>query len=194
MKKRNFLLSTMLSTLLLTASLSGQQQMECKHGKCFINLSKFTPSKHLSATVHHFKRIKIASLTPEKNLEPKTIKMATATTTNNQNESDIIAFDHSTYVMQKNEQLEQIDDNGVETIVFSPSKYIMTQAEIKQYYKQLSVNEEELTVHMAIADKENKKIGDKIIEKTTLPISDYYCENQKKAVYNQELKTYQCTI
>ncbi|MBU1668322.1 hypothetical protein KKC13_07860 [bacterium] len=197
MKKRDFLLSAMLSTLLLTANLSAQQ-IECKNGKCFINLSKLAPTKNPPATVQNFKMKKIASSTPEQSIEPKTIEVTVAATTiqeqaSNENQLEVIAFDHSTYVMQENEQLELINDE-LETIVFAPSKYIMTKAEIEQYYEQLNVNEEEINVHIAIADEENEKIEDKIIEKTILPTSEYYCENQKKAVYNQELKTYQCTI
>jgi len=190
MKKSNFLLSAMLSTLLLTANLSAQH-LECKDGKCFIKMNKFTSGKNLPVTIQHFKMKKMVALTPQPNIEPKTrtpqpnIEPKTRTPqpniepktsemvatapiiiqeqANDENKLEIIAFDHSTYVKQQDEKLEPINDE-VETIVLDPSKYIMTQAE-----KELR-------------------------EKTTLPSSDYYCKNQKKAVYNQELKTYQCAI
>lgn len=190
MKKKDLLFSAMLSTLLLTANLSAQQ-IECKNGKCFINLNKIAPTKNTPVKVQSFKVKKTSLFTTKKNIEPKTVEVATATTitqekVSQKNKLEIIAFDHSTYVMQENEQLELIDGD-IETIVFSPSKYIMTQTEIEQYEKKINTE-------ITIVDEGNKKIEDKIIEKTNLPTSEYYCKNQKKAVYNQELKTYQCTI
>jgi len=181
MKKKDFLLSAVLSTLLLTSNLSAQS-IKCKNGKCFINLSRLTPTTNLP-TIHNFKIKKIASF-----------KMAPTATMQKQISKDIIAFDHSAYVMQKNEQVEIIAKDGRKTLVFSPSKYIMSKAEIKQYYKKNHTNEEALMVHTPIVANRNEKIEDKIIKKATLPTSEYYCRDQKKAVYSQELKAYQCTI
>lgn len=172
MKKKNLLLSAMLSTLLLTTNISAQQ-IECKDGKCFINLSKIASAKKSSTKVKNFKVRKVSPLTVAKQMGLKTIQPA-----GEPNNLEIIAFDHSTYVMQENEQLEL--DDGMDTIVLSPSKYIMSKSELEKYYH--------------ATEEERINIEDKIIEKSTLPVSEYYCNNDKKAVYNQELKTYQCII
>lgn len=169
MKKKNFLVSMILSTLLLTANVSAQK-MECKDGKCFISINKLTPTKNSSGKIKHFKMKKMIPFKVAKKMGLRTIQPATE-----KNRIEIIAFDHSAYIKQENEHLE-IVENEPETIVLSPGKYIMSQTEIEEYYG------------------EEINIEDKIMKKSTLPTSEYYCKNHKKAVYNKNLNAYQCTI
>jgi hypothetical protein len=73
------------------------------------------------------------------------------------------------------------DTEVIETIILAPEKYIMTVAEIEEY--------EASQIQLSIP---SENINNKIIEKTTLPTSEYFCEKNKKAVYHQETDSYEC--
>lgn len=161
MKKRDFLLSAMLSTLLLTANLSADH-IECKGGKCFINLSKLAPTK----TSH----VKIQKTVPFKLLKEE-------------HSVETIALNHEEFIMQENKKIIPHKNNELETIVFPPSSYVMNKEEREAYYSKVTPTAEESSIEKNI-----------IMEKMTLPTSAYYCENHQKAIYNEELKAYQCTI
>jgi len=74
------------------------------------------------------------------------------------------------------------NDNQSDIIALPHEKYIMTVAEVEEYES----NQIQLTMP-------DENINHKIIKKTTLPTSDYFCENNKKAVYHQETDSYECS-
>lgn len=70
--------------------------------------------------------------------------------------------------------------NVVETIVLPPEKYVMTPVEVEEYQM------ENLLVLPA------EELGKTIIEKTDLPDSDYFCEDNKKPKVDKRTDTYEC--
>ena len=162
--KTAILTSTLLSILFLTMNLSAGTSMTCKNGVCILDLSNLSSDSDK----------KIKEIKKEKNLftvikEKKNITI------------EMITLHKSKYIQQKNEKLEPVDDKQMETIILAPEKYIMTVAEIEEY--------ESSQIQLTMP---NKNIDNKIIEKTTLPTSDYFCENNKQAVYHQETDSYEC--
>ena len=162
--KTAILTSTLLSISFLTMNLSAGTNMTCKNGVCILDLSNLSSDSDK----------KIKEIKKEKNLftvikEKQSINI------------EMITLDKSKYIQQKNEKLEPLTDREMETIILAPEKYIMTVAEIEKYES----NQIQLTMP-------NKNIANKIIEKTTLPTSAYFCENNKKAVYHKETNSYEC--
>ena len=94
---------------------------------------------------------------------------------------EMIALDKSKYSKQSHEKLNPIKNSELETIILPPEKYVMTVAEIEEY----ELNQIQLILP-------NKNIGNKIIEKSTLPTSEYFCEKHKKAVYHKETNSFEC--
>ena len=170
-KKRNLLITSIVSTLLLTSTLSAQ--MHCKDGKCFIDLKKLSPAKSVASKVYAFKTLK----------KPLS------------SDIDTIVLDHSKYVMSDTEkELFESNEltiyNNEETIVLAHSKYIMTEEEKERYYdeeqrKTLELKKEEVIEPIILVEE-------KIIEKSTLPDSNFYCEIPKKAEYHPETNSYEC--
>ena len=122
MKKRNFLMTSIIYSLLLTSSISAQG-MTCKNGKCYINISKLSPSKNIASKVTLFKTIR------------KT------------NQVETIVFDHSKYIMSENEKINHILNHSImynaeDIIVLEDSKYIMTETEKENFFSH--INEIEL--------------------------------------------------
>jgi uncharacterized cupredoxin-like copper-binding protein len=136
--------------------------MTCKNGVCILDLSNLSLDKEK-------KEVK-----KEKNLF-SVIKEKKNTMI------EMITLKKSKYIKQKNEKLEPLNNRQMETIILAPEKYIMTVAEIEKYES----NQIQLSMP-------NKNIGNKIIEKSTLPTSEYFCENNKQAVYHQETDSYEC--
>ena len=162
--KTAILTSTLLSILFLTMNLSAGTSMTCKNGVCILDLS------NLSADSDK----KIKEIKKEKNLFTVIKEKRNITI-------EMITLHKSKYIQQKNEKLEPLNDRQMETIILSPEKYIMTVAEIEKY--------ESSQIQLTMP---NKNIDNKILEKTTLPTSDYFCENNKQAVYHQETDSYEC--
>ena len=96
MKKRKILINSILSTLLLTATLSAQS-MTCKDGKCFIDISKLSPSRSAESKVSTFKNLKnpYFSTRVQENIVYDSI-----------NTPSTIILDHSKYVMSDIEKEE----------------------------------------------------------------------------------------
>ncbi len=84
------------------------------------------------------------------------------------------------FVHQKRENLNAPIVNGVETIVLPPEEYVMGQVELEEYQM------ENLLILPA------EELGDTIIEKTELPDSDYFCEDNKKPKVDKLTDTYEC--
>jgi len=160
--KTAILTSTLLSISFLTINLSAGTNMTCKNGVCILDLSNLSLDKEK-------KEVK-----KEKNLF-SVIKEKKNTMI------EMITLKKSKYIKQKNEKLEPLNNRQMETIILAPEKYIMTVAEIEKYES----NQIQLSMP-------NKNIGNKIIEKSTLPTSEYFCENNKQAVYHQETDSYEC--
>ena len=160
--KTAILTSTILSITFLTMNLSAGTNMTCKNGVCILDLSNLSSDNEI-------KEVK-----KDKNLftiikEKKTLII------------EKITLNKSKYIKQKNEKLEPLNEKEMETIILAPEKYIMTVAEIEKY--------EANQIHLTMP---NKTIGHKIIDKSTLPTSEYFCENNKEAVYHQETDSYEC--
>ncbi len=162
---------SIVSTLLLTGILSAQ--MHCTEGKCFIDLKKLSPAKSIESKVHAFKTLK----------KPLSSDMET------------IVLDPSKYIMSEAEKeffnpSEPTLYNDKNTIVLAHSKYIMTEEEKERYYeeeylKALQLEKEAIIEPIILVEE-------KIIEKSTLPNSDFYCEIPKKAKYHPESDSYEC--
>jgi len=162
--KTAILTSTLLSLSLLTVSLSAGKNMVCKDGKCFIDLS------HLDDKVKEKRSRK--NLFTHRNIKMKR--------TLNQ-KIERITLDKSKYVKQHNENLEPLNKNEVETIVLAPEKYIMTANELEVY--------EAEHIQLTLPDRDVEK---KIIEKTKLPTSEYFCEKNQKLIYQQATNSFEC--
>jgi len=74
-----------------------------------------------------------------------------------------------------------LDTNEIETIVLPHEKYVMTEAELENY----ELNEIQLSLP-------NEDTENKILEKTMLPTSEYFCEKNKKAVYHKDTNSFEC--
>jgi hypothetical protein len=162
--KTAILTSTLLSLALLTVSLSAGKKMVCKDGKCFIDLSS------LDKTINNNKS--------KRNFFPHH-KIETKKSLNQQIEK--IAFDKSKYVKQDNETVEPLKATELQTIVLPPEKYIMTDKEIESY--------EAEHIELTLPDRDVEK---KIIEKTNLPTSEYFCERNQKLIYKQSTDSLEC--
>ncbi|CAA6817135.1 MAG: Unknown protein [uncultured Sulfurovum sp.] len=75
--------------------------------------------------------------------------------------------------------------DGVEMTVF-PS-YVMTEEEKMNYFENKEANKDLLRLTQSV-----EKIEDKILEKSDLPLSEYFCEKETKPLYNKELDSFQC--
>ena len=75
---------------------------------------------------------------------------------------------------------ELLTEPEIETIVFSHEKYVMTVEEIANY-------QAENLLMLPLNEIENT-----IINKTKLPVSEYFCENDMKPIYNNLSNTYEC--
>ena len=165
MKKRNFLITSIISSLLLTSSISAQS-MTCKNDKCYIDISKLSPSKNIASKVTLFKTIRES------------------------NQVETIVFDHSKYIMNENEKINHILNHSImynaeDIIVLEDSKYIMTETEKENFFSH--INETELEVIIPIIT-----IEDQISENIMLPNSELYCDNGKQATLHTDTNYYEC--
>jgi len=173
LSKKNFLISTLLSTVVLTNSLTAQG-LECSGGVCRINVKKFTPSKNMQKEIKQFKSFK---------QEHRFLK-----TSNNNNEElkveyqkknlvTIVNLESNKYVKQENEIVEPETEEEINTIILAPNKYVGTEEEIELYIQQ------------------QKELGIDLEEiELTLPMSLYYCKNNSEPIYDDKLELFQCLI
>ena len=161
--KTAILTSTLLSISFLTMNLSAGTSMTCKDGVCILDISNLSSDDKKNKEVKNKKKL----FSVVKDRKSRKVEM--------------ITLNKSKYIQQKNEKLEPMDNNKMETIILSPEKYVMTVAEVEKYEL------EHIQLRLP-----NKNIANKIIEKTTLPTSAYFCENNKKAVYDKETNSYEC--
>ena len=162
--KTAILTSTLLSLSLLTVSLSAGKNMLCKDGKCFIDLS------HLD---NKSNKIKI-----QKNLfNHSDIRLKR---TRNQ-KIEIIVLDKNKYLKQKNEIVQPLNKYEIETIILPPEKYIMSAVEVDKY--------EAEHIELTLPDEDTKS---KIIKKSKLPTSEYFCEKNQKLIYQRATDSFEC--
>ena len=173
LSKKNFLISTLLSSVILTNSLIAQG-LECSGGVCRINVKKFNPSKNMKKEIKHFKRLK---------------QKHRFLNTNNNGEEElkikyqdkhlvpIINLGSKTYVKQENEILQPETEEEINTIILAANKYVGTEEEIELYLQQqreLGIDLEEIEL--------------------TLPMSLFYCKNNTEPIYDDKLELFQCII
>ena len=178
MKKRNFLMTAMMSTLLLSSTISAHQ-MRCKDGKCFIDISKLSQPKNIKSKISTFKHL-------------NKLHFSTAIQSNTTEET--IILDHSKYIMDKNEKENYLIDNVAlynteDTIVLLHSKYVMSEAEKEEYYMNERLREADLEKEVIVP---TITVEDKIAEEITLPHSELYCDSSKQAKFYPESNEYEC--
>ena len=166
--KRNFLISTLLSTVILTNNVIAQG-LDCSNGQCHINVGNFTPSKNMPKKIEQFKKIK----REHRFIEDSDLKVAIPNI-----EIETIELNSEKYVRQMGEFIEPIREE-IDTIVLAPNKYvdIMSPEDLNRYNRQ-----------------QLEAGGDIELIKPSLPMSLYYCQNNTEPVYNEELHQFQCTI
>ena len=162
--KTTLLTSTLLSISLLTVSLSAGKNMVCKDGKCFIDLS------------HLDKKIEDTKVQKKNLFNHNDINLQ-----GKNNQIETMALDKNKYYKQNNEKLKPLSQSEMETIVLSPEKYIMSASEIEVY----EAEHIQLTLP-------NKDVENKIIEKSKLPTSEYFCEKNQKLIYQQATDSFEC--
>jgi hypothetical protein len=180
MKRTNFLITTIMSTLLLSSTISAQP-IACKGGKCFIDLSKLSQPKNINL------KSKIT-----KPLDKLQISAQLEETPND----NTIVLDHSKYIMSNYEKENHlltpilVQNTNEELIVFSHSKYVMTEQEKKEYFLKQRLEEAELEAKVTETDiSTDSEMSDGII----LPHSELYCDNEKQAKFHPESNEYECT-
>jgi len=117
--KRNIIISALLSLSILTSSTTANG-LNCSNGKCYIDVSKFAPSKNMPKKINTFKNL-------DKELD-NTLRVK------NDTELDVISV--KSYVKQENEVLTPLTEEEMNTIVPAPEKFVATQEEQDLYYEQ----------------------------------------------------------
>jgi len=178
MKRTNFLMTTIMSTLLLSSTISAQS-ITCKNGKCFIDISKLSQPKSADSKISTFKHLN---------------ELKFSTEVQNNTTEDTIVLDHSKYIMTDHEKENYLQNhvalyNAEDTIVFLHSKYIMTDSEKEEYYLNERLNEAELETEVMVP---SITVEDKIAEEIILPHSELYCDNEKQAKFYPDSNEYEC--
>jgi hypothetical protein len=171
--KRKNLISVFLSLSILTISTTADG-LNCSNGQCHIDVKSFSPSKNMPNKIHTFKNIE------KNNIISKKPKFLTDLDKSIQvkpedSEFDVLYLGHSKYIQQENEILEPLTEEEMNTIVPAPEKFVASPNEQKLYYEQ------------------QKEMGLELIE-PSLPMSLYYCMDNKEPVYDEESEQFNCII
>ena len=178
MKRTNFLMTTIISTLLLSSTISAHQ-IRCKDGKCFIDISKLSQPKSVEAKISTFKHLH---------------KLHFTTKAKNDASNNTIVLDHSKYIMNDYEKEDYLSNNiafynDEDTIVLLHSKYVMTDREKEKYYLNQRLKEADLEREVIVP---TISIEEKIAEEVILPHSELYCDSSKQAKFYPESNEYEC--
>jgi len=119
--KKNIIISTFLSLSILTSSITANG-LNCSNGKCYIDVTKFAPSKNMPKKINTFKNL-------DKELD-NTLRVK------NDTELDVLSLESDMYVKQDNEVLTPLTEEEMNTIVPAPEKFVATQEEQDLYYEQ----------------------------------------------------------
>ena len=167
---KKILIAGTLATLLVTTLVA---QENCVGGVCFVNLDNLKPTKV-------FQEKKEKSVVLQK---PRFIE----------HQSEVV----EQYLKEIDESIDMVIDGELIT-VFPPSAYVMTKQERVAYYKE----QKAIDLNRKMNDKENEelqkitkpieKIEDKILNKNSLPTSQYYCEDNTKPVYDKDSDLFEC--
>jgi hypothetical protein len=174
--KKKFLISALLSTIILTNS-GVAQGTECSGGNCQVNVKKFTPSKNMPKQTKSFKKFKqkhrfLFTTHQDKDLIDEDLKIDYQ-----RKQLDTFRLESNRYLKQDNEVLEPLTDEELNTIILAPNKYVGTEEEIELYLRQ------------------QREIGIDLEEiQLTLPMSLYYCKNDTEPIYDDKLEQFQCII
>lgn len=87
--------------------------------------------------------------------------------------------------------------DGETITVFPHSSYVMTEEEKLHYSEnevigQNEIFNEEANKDLLLVTGVLEKVEDKILEKIELPTSEYFCEKDRKPIYNDESGLFQC--
>jgi len=167
LNKRKFLISSLLSTLILTNT-SLAQEVNCGPSGCYVNLNKVSSSKKHFRTSNNFKKITHPRFL--QSIEHNELKV-----THKETYIERVNLATNKYKQQKGEYLEPESELEKNTIILAPHKYVMTHEEKEKYDEQQ--NETENTIL-----NENK------------PMSLYYCKNNSEPFYNYQIEKFQCVI
>jgi len=182
LSKRKFLVLKIASLLILTEGIASQE-LECANGSCHINVQRFNPSQCNASKPSHFKKKSDFRFMPkEENIDLKVTHEDRALKT--------VKLEEQKYIQQQGEYLEPLTEEEKNTIVLAPSKYIMSQSELERY------NEQQNQIARTKLYEE-RALDKRLIEeddKSQLPMSLFYCENNTKPIYNKELREFQCVI
>ena len=171
-----------MSLLILTEGISSQE-LKCANGTCQIDVKKFNPSRCNTSKPSSFKKKNNFRFMP--NEEDLDIKV-----THEDRGLNMLKLEEQKYVQQQGEYLEPVTEEEQNTIILDPNKYIMSQSEVERY------NEEQNQIARTQLYEE-RELGERLIEvddNDQLPMSLFYCENNTKPIYNQELREFQCVI
>jgi hypothetical protein len=176
MKRINFLMTTVMSTLLLSSTISAQT-IKCKDGKCYIDISKLSQPKSTESKMNTFKHLNKLHFSTKNNIS-----------------KDTIILDHSKYIMSDEEKKHYLLNNialynAEDTIVLVHSKYVMTDREKEEYYMNERLRQIELEREVIVPII---TIEDKIAEEIILPHSELYCDSSEQAKFYPELNEYEC--
>jgi hypothetical protein len=177
MKRRSFLLTTLISTLLLSGTITANPY-KCKNGKCYIDISKFSKSKSVNHKIKNFKKFSKLRFSSK---APKALSKA----------DDLIVLDHSKYIMSDYEKEHYFSENSAfydeeDTIVLLHSKYIMSESEKEAYLKQQKLEEEKNEIIEPVVTLDEK------IEEIILPHSELFCDSDKVAKFHPDTNEYEC--
>jgi len=168
--KRKFLISALLSTVILTNSITAQG-LECSGGACHINVKNFAPSKNMPKEIKRFKHTKKQRIFRTNHADEE-LKV------NYQDKQlDTFSLESEKYVKQDNEIVELLTEEEKNTIIPAPEKFIATEEERQIFYQQqlrLGVELEEIEL--------------------TSPMPLYYCKNNTEPIYDDKLSQFQCLI
>jgi hypothetical protein len=109
-----------------------------------------------------------------------------------QKEQELMVLEEPRYIDEnyKNDYIDKsmtIVLDGETITVFPKSTYVMNEEEKNNYIANEEANKDLLMLTQTV-----EKIEDKILEKSYLPSSEFYCEKNKKALYNQRSDTFLC--
>ena len=77
--------------------------------------------------------------------------------------------------------------DGETITVFPKSTYVMSEEEKINYFENEEANKDLLMITQIV-----EKTEDKILEKTDLPTSEYYCEKNTKPLYHKVSDSFEC--
>jgi len=107
---------------------------------------------------------------------------------------ELVTLETPRYIEENLPQSAEVDKtitivlDGETITIFPHSTYVMSEAEKLEYY---SKNEEKANQDLLVTES-TENIEEKILKETTLPSSEYYCEKDRKPLYDYNSGLYEC--